>query len=164
MKKNFDFSVRSKVYPPDVDYPSKLIVGGEDAPDGAAPHQCSLQEHKGHNCGCSVISDKWVLTASHCVSGRDPNSLDILVGTNDLKNGGTYYEVDKFIMHENYNGTFAYDVAVIRVKETIKFNDRVKPIELSSEEVQDGTDVIFTGWGVIVSDFFFDYVISFRKI
>ena len=135
---------RSKVYPPDV--ASERIVGGEDAPDGGVPYQCSLQVDKSHNCGCSIISNKWVLTASHCVSGRTPGSLDVLVGTNDLTKGGTYYKVEKFYMHENYNEPmYANDVAVIRVKGTIEFNDRVQPIEPSDEEVQDGAEVQLTG-------------------
>lgn len=106
------------------------------------------QVRKRHNCGCSVISNKWILTAAHCVENRSPLSLGVLVGTNDLKNGGTYYEVDKYYAHEDYNNPdFAYDIAVIRVEGTIEFNDRVQPIEPSSEEVPDGAEVLLTGWG-----------------
>lgn len=142
----FRFIHRFKVYPPDV--ASTRIVGGADAPDGAAPFQCSLQISKSHNCGCSILSNQWLLTASHCVMGRNPQSLDILVGTNDLKNGGTYYKVEKFIMHEQYNRPqFANDVAVIRVQGEIEFNDRVQPIEPMKEEIEDGTELQLTGWG-----------------
>lgn len=129
---------------------SERIVGGFDAPDGGVPYQCSLQLYKNHNCGCAILSEKWLLTASHCVSGHTPGSLQVLVGTNNLKDGGTYYKVDKFYTHEGYNRPrFANDVAVIRIQGTIEFNDRVQPIEPSSEAVQDGEEVILTGWGRI---------------
>lgn len=135
------------VYPPDV--ASQRIVGGEDAAVGGFPYQCSLQVYAWkHICGCAILSNKWILTAAHCVRGRAPASLDILVGTNDLKNGGTYYRVDEFYAHENHNEPmYANDIAVIRVKETIEFNDRVQPIEPSSEEVPNNAEVILTGWG-----------------
>lgn len=127
---------------------STRIVGGEDAEDGAFPYQCSLQVNKRHNCGCSILSNEWLLTASHCVAGHSPKSLEVLVGTNDLNSGGTYYRVQKFYTHEGYNRPrFANDVAVIRVEGTIEFNDRIKPIEPSTETVNDGDTLTLTGWG-----------------
>lgn len=134
------------VYPPDL--ASERIVGGFDAPDGGVPYQCSLQLYNSHNCGCSILSNKYLLTASHCVAGHSPSSLVVVVGTNDLKSGGTRYKVEKTFAHEKYNRPqFANDVAVIRVQGTIEFNDRVQPIELGNEEIEDGEEVILTGWG-----------------
>jgi len=134
------------IYPPDL--ASERIVGGKDAPDGGVPYQCSLQSYNSHNCGCSILSNKYLLTASHCVVGHSPNSLTVLVGTNDLQNGGTYYKVEKYFSHEKYNRPrFANDVAVIQVKGTIEFNDRVQPIEPSPDQVNDGDELTLTGWG-----------------
>lgn len=46
-----------------------LIMGGEEAEDGYAPYQCSIQfaKNKTHQCGCSIISSNWILTAAQCV-------------------------------------------------------------------------------------------------
>lgn len=57
---NSFYFIHRTVYPPDV--ASERIVGGTDAADGAAPFQCSLQVRRSHFCGCSILSDKWVLT------------------------------------------------------------------------------------------------------
>lgn len=71
-----------------------------------------------------------------------------MVGTNDLGKGGTYYKVEKLIAHEDYNNPpFAYDIAVIRIRGKIEFNERVQPIEYSPDEVPDDADVQLTGWG-----------------
>lgn len=132
------------VYPPDV--ASTRIVGGENARDGEAPYQCSLQlkSIQFHFCGCSIISDKYILTAAHCVRGRNANQFQMLVGTNDLDNGGTYYEAESYEQHESFDDpAFSNDVAVIRVKGSIEFNDRVQPIKLGKEEVPNNSEVHF---------------------
>lgn len=75
---------------------------------------------------------------------------EIYVGSNKLSGGGTYYEVDNFIRHKEYNKPeYAYDIAVVRVKEEIEFNNNVKAIELSTDEIPEGAVAQLTGWGLL---------------
>lgn len=82
------------------------------------------------------------------------NYLEIYVGSNDLKNGGTYYKIQKIKAHEKFNKpNYANDIAVIRVQGAITFTDKVQPIEYSSEEVPDGASLQLTGWGQLQVSF-----------
>lgn len=43
------------------------IVGGNDSALRQFPHQISLRRDHSHVCGGSIISNRYVLTAAHCV-------------------------------------------------------------------------------------------------
>lgn len=48
--------------------PSTRIIGGRDAVQGQFPYQVSLRVRGSHNCGGSIISRRYIVTAAHCVS------------------------------------------------------------------------------------------------
>lgn len=70
------------------------------------------------------------------------------MGTNDLKVGGTYYQTERYVIHESYNNPkLANDIAVLRVRGSITFTEKVQPIGYSSEGVPDGIKLQLTAWG-----------------
>ena len=50
---------------------AKRVIGGSNGDISDFPWQCSLRYNGGHTCGCVIISSDWVLSAAHCVEGRD---------------------------------------------------------------------------------------------
>ncbi|XP_041773919.1 chymotrypsin-2-like [Anopheles merus] len=123
------------------------VVGGTDAPPGAAPYQVSLQGLFGHSCGGAIIDRDWILTAAHCVQ-TSVKFTKVLVGTNLLNTGGQRYAVEKFYVHSRYNNpVFHNDIALVRLKSMIQYDDLVQPIAYSEREIPENATLTLTGWG-----------------
>ncbi|XP_055609020.1 chymotrypsin-2-like [Uranotaenia lowii] len=123
------------------------VVGGQEAKPGSAPYQVSLQGLFGHSCGGAIIGDQWVLTAAHCVQGS-VSGMQVLVGTNSLKEGGRKYKPSKFIVHSRYNKPqFHNDIALIKLTDKIQFSDDIKVIGYSEKVVPVNSTLVLTGWG-----------------
>ncbi|XP_045451940.1 chymotrypsin-1-like [Melitaea cinxia] len=91
---------------------SDRIVGGSVATEGSVPYMAALRVGfltKWLICGGSIITDRHVLTAAHCIdavhSDRTFRSLRVVVGTNRWYYGGQTHTVAKMITHENWNSS-----------------------------------------------------------
>lgn len=66
---------------------SYRIVGGSLAKEGAWPWQVMTYTRYSSGvvgvwCGGSVIHERWVLTAAHCIKSRDKDDYFVVEGTN----------------------------------------------------------------------------------
>lgn len=78
--------------------------------------------------------------------------VEIFVGSNNLKEGGSRYPVEYFLRHKEYdNPRYANDIGLIRLNDSIEFNDNVQPIKYSKKYVEGGVQLLLTGWGLTSS-------------
>jgi len=63
------------------------IVGGQEAADGVAPYQVSIQTTwRTHICSGVILNDEWILTAGHCALDFSIEDLRIIVPPRDRRN------------------------------------------------------------------------------
>ncbi|XP_036401489.1 transmembrane protease serine 3 [Megalops cyprinoides] len=128
------------------------IVGGNLSRPGQFPWQVSLHYHREHLCGGSIVSQRWVLTAAHCVYGfEDPSLWAVLVGLIEQPvNGAQYLAVEKIFYHSRYRSKgLDYDIALMKLAEPLTFDGLVEPICLPNfeEKYEDGKMCWISGWG-----------------
>ncbi|XP_055380761.1 chymotrypsin-2-like [Condylostylus longicornis] len=128
------------------------IVGGQDAPDGIAPYQVSLQGtyEKSHFCGGAIVSDKCVLTAAHCVMGKQPSDVFVVVGSQRILEVGRRHQAESIVSHPGFmNPAYHHDIAVICVKEKFELSEKVKIIPMNDRKLVAGDVLRLTGWGTL---------------
>ncbi|XP_076620357.1 transmembrane protease serine 9-like [Colletes latitarsis] len=131
-------------------FPESQIVGGKDANAGQFPYQVSLRKNGNHFCGGSILNNRYILTAAHCVKGQSPSSITVHAGTNRLSEAGTVYRAEKISAHKQFSTLLLInDVAVIRVDRAISFTANVKPITLATRDAADGAPCVLSGWGTL---------------
>lgn len=76
--------------------------------------------------------------------------IDVVVGTNKWETGGKRYNLEKIIPHEDYKRTlYPFDIALIKLKTSIKFNNKIQPIKFSNKAVPSGKNMRVSGWGLL---------------
>merc|ERR1712227_764492 len=103
-----------------------------------------------HSCGGSIVSKKWIVTASHCVEGSSPSRIYVTVGLHDQKRrqGSPRDMVPKrFIMHPSCRFP-KNDIALIELRDPIQYNRVTKAIPLAKQrEFGPSSDCVISGWG-----------------
>lgn len=131
------------------------IVGGDDATPGSYPYQVSIQDRSNfHFCGGSLIADRWVLTAAHCMVDEFPSGLRIRAGLTRLSSGGEAYDVANIYVHPAYDDdTLVNDIALIQLERdasqpTVRLMDLTAEPQFSAP----GDLSTITGWGALSED------------
>ncbi len=104
--------------PPAPNSPAR-IINGSDAEINRFPFQVALMTGSFQFCGGTLVNSKWVLTAAHCVIGVLPGDVEVLLGTPNLGSGGERVGVGAIRMHPSYAGGGDFDVALLRLEESL---------------------------------------------
>ncbi|XP_033207433.1 serine protease snake-like isoform X2 [Belonocnema kinseyi] len=137
----------------------KLIVGGIEADPTEFPHMAAIGYDAGPEgikwqCGGTLVSEIFVLTAAHCTSTRDwGEARKVRVGDLNLKRTDDLARpqernVVQIIRHPNYRPPSQYhDIALLRLDWSVTFDEFVRPACLPTTPVIPSS-VIAAGWGV----------------
>lgn len=126
------------------------IIGGHSAGVGQFPYQVSLQtiEFPRHFCAASIISQRFLLTAGHCIGSHEPSDIVAVVGTVWRDFDGFAYRIRKIIQHERFNSIkLSNDIGLLFTVDEIIFSQYVQPIALPRRNDLGNTPVILSGWG-----------------
>lgn len=103
------------------------IVGGDDANEGDYPYQIVLKVLGQNICGGSILSERFVITAAHCVVNEDGSfmgyPIKVVGGVSNLKTKSEHrvtIDVVKVFIPKEYDPTGLYtretgDIALLKV-------------------------------------------------
>ena len=139
-------------------YPSSFNKNGHralgiPALKGEVPFQVLLKQDGYFICGGTLISNRFVLTAAHCVVDEDFSEFSIVAGElNRNGDDGTEIklEVKRVILHPDYfrykKGQVRDDIALLELEKPAHANGFVQIASLPESETTSG-NVKAAGWG-----------------
>lgn len=138
-----------------------LIVNGDAVPKGKYKFMVAIQNlklgkptpYENHWCGGSLIKNRYVVTAAHCMYDNDgalePGDLTVIAGMTVYgRNQGQTRNVASIAVDPKYNAnTNEYDVAVLELDAPVQNLPKVRLPEAGDDAA--GTEAAVAGWGSI---------------
>ncbi|XP_044732125.1 trypsin-1-like [Chrysoperla carnea] len=86
-----------------------------------------------YRCAGVILDESIILTAAECVKLKNANFI-IKVGTTDVNEGGLQNQIEGIVSHNLYDPvSLDYNVALVKLKDALKYSDTVQPIELADD-------------------------------
>ncbi|XP_043851926.1 kallikrein-15-like [Dromiciops gliroides] len=125
------------------------VLGGEECPPHSQPWQVALFEGSRFNCGASLISNQWLLTAAHCNTSRmrvrlGEHNLRVWDGVEQLRG------VVSAFPHPRYESRGHHDdIMLLRLTRPVSLSACVRPVALPTRCPRPGDQCVVSGWGLV---------------
>lgn len=107
----------------------------------------------GFTCAGSLINSKFILTAAHCLMGKQVSQLRVTLGSHTEMSRliDPAVEISRIIMHDGFNGHILNDIALMELKNELP-DDRNKPVCLPRPGSVPVVSPFLAGWGTSIKD------------
>ncbi|XP_066259069.1 uncharacterized protein [Euwallacea similis] len=131
------------------------VVGGGNAGLGSWPWQVALYKEGEFQCGATLLSDRWLVSAGHCFYRSPDEHWVARLGA--LRRGTSLpspYEqlkaISRIIIHPGYlDFGFVNDISLLQMDSPVVFSDYVRPVCLppTDQVLENGQLCTVVGWG-----------------
>ncbi|KAG7309979.1 hypothetical protein JYU34_004502 [Plutella xylostella] len=130
------------------------VVGGTEASVNAFPWLARLIYHKSFGCGASLINDRYVVTAAHCVKGFMWFMFRVSFGEHDrcdTKREPNIRFVVRMVVHDFTLKELSNDISLLQLNEPVGYSHSVRPVCLPPPDASTfaGTRATVAGWGAV---------------
>ncbi|XP_052739963.1 transmembrane protease serine 9-like [Bicyclus anynana] len=130
------------------------VVGGSTADVNAFPWIARLIYGNSFGCGASLINDRYVLSAAHCVKGFMWFMFRVKFGEHDRCDKAHIPEiryVTKMYIHNFTLTELSNDISLLRLNKPIEYSYAIRPVCLpkSDYNLYVGTLATVSGWGAM---------------
>ena len=151
--------------------PQPRIINGNIASEAQIPWQVALitsplDPYQSYICSGSLVADRWVITAAHCIEQFEKQNRDyyVLIGAQNLQSIqlGQIVKVKKGHIHEKYNNRiYDNDIALLELEGAVDLIkcykncqtiDIINPI-MEQKNVLMNDMLQIAGWGVLEDGF-----------
>ncbi len=150
------------------DTPVPRTYGGNIAPPGYLPWQVGFVDAIARNivdgvfCGGALISERWVLTAAHCITdsralggNAHPSRFFMVIGETKMHPGVIRHRAKNIIVHSSWKQPTTtrldQDIALVELETPVTFSPEIQPVTLpwpdDRQLLQDGAPLLVSGWG-----------------